>query len=380
MASDPDDPVPLQSTRGTPVTPEMERTFLQTQQDLVRRTEELARSEAHLRSALKAGRLVHWETDLLGGTRQWTPEAMELFGLNLPEGRGRFGGEADEFRMAMHPDDRHLAQTFYALADRQDWFPAEYRIIKADGSIRWLSGGGQVIERSSDGRAARMMNVVADVTDRKLAEEHNKMLMRELSHRAKNLLAVILSIATQTGRNAKSLDEFKSQFTLRLQSLAASHDLLVMQDWQGAVLAELVRDQLAPFIQTEASRLRASGPDVMVSPKAAEALGLALHELATNAVKYGALSVPAGHVSIAWEWDSSPERPGALQLRWVEQGGPPVTPPAHKGFGYIVCQRVVADLVGGAVEIEFLPEGLRWSVSIPASNVVTVARDTGQRS
>ena len=282
----------------------MERELLQAKQDLERRTEELAKSEAQYRSALKAGRLVHWETDLIAGTRTWTADAMALFGLTLADGQGHFGGESDEFRSAMHPDDRQLATTFYEQANKQDWFPAEYRIIKPDGTIRWLSGGGQVIARTADGKAARLMNVVADVTDRKSAEEHNKILMRELTHRAKNLLAVILSIATQTGRSATSFEEFKSRFTLRLQGLAASHDLLVMQNWQGASLSDLVRDQLAPFIETGSARLNASGPDVMLSPKAAEAIGLALHELATNAVKYGALSGTGGQVSICWGWDA----------------------------------------------------------------------------
>ena len=353
----------------------MERELLQAKQDLERRTEELAKSEAQYRSALKAGRLVHWETDLIAGIRTWTPDAMALFGLTLVDGQGHFGGESDEFKLAMHPDDRHLAKTFYEHADKQDWFPAEYRIIKPEGTVRWLSGGGQVIARTAEGKAARLMNVVADVTDRKITEEHNQILMRELSHRAKNLLAVVLSIAAQTGRSATSFEEFKLRFTLRLQSLAASHDLLVGQAWQGALLADLVRDQLAPFVETGSSRLNASGPDVILSPKAAEALGLALHELATNAVKYGALSGTAGQVSISWGWDTSSEIPTDLELRWVELGGPAVTPPTRKGFGYVVCQRVVTDLMGGKVEMCFPPEGMRWRLSIPPLNVVTGARE-----
>lgn len=275
----------------------------------------------------------------------------------------------------MHPDDRHLAKTFYEQADKHDWFPAEYRIIKSDGTIRWLSGGGQVIARSADGKAARLMNVVTDVTDRKLAEEHNNILMRELTHRAKNLLAVIISIATQTGRNTNSFEEFKPRLTQRLQSLAASHDLLVLKSWQGASLSDLVRDQLAPFVETGSSRLNVSGPEVMVAPKSAEALGMALHELATNAVKYGALSGTAGQVSIVWGWNTPLEIPSILKLQWIERGGPAVSQPKHKGFGYIVCQRVVTDLIGGTVQIYFRPEGLSWRLSIPATNFVTSRRE-----
>ena len=150
-------------------------------------TKKLAQSEARYRWALTAGQLVHWETDLIGGTKTWTKEAMALFGLSLVDGRGRFGGDADEFKLALHPDDRHLAQGFYELADKQDWFPVEYRIRRPDGTIRWLSGGGQVVARGPNGKAQRLINVVADVTDRKVAEEHVKFLMGEITHRSKKL-------------------------------------------------------------------------------------------------------------------------------------------------------------------------------------------------
>ncbi len=346
---------------------DVERDLLQAQQQLIRRTEELARSEAQLRSALKAGRLVHWETDLVSGVRHWTPEAMALFGLEIPDGVGRFGGDTDEFMLAVHPDDRHITPSFYAMADQQDWFPVEYRILKPDGSVRWLAGGAEVVARRPDGRAARLVNVIGDVTDRKLAEQHTELVMRELTHRAKNLLAVILSIATQTGRNAHSVEEFHDRFTARLQGLAASHDLLVLRSWQGASIREIVNSQLGPFVGAGSDRLRRSGPEVLVTPRAAEAIGLALHELATNAVKYGALSGPDGTVSIEWMWV-----PGSrdLQLRWTEHGGPKVTPPARKGFGHIVCERVVAELLGGTVSMEFAPEGARWQLTIPADHLV----------
>ena len=347
----------------------MERDLLEAKHSLERRTEELAKSEAQYRSALKAGRLVYWETDLANRTRTWTPEAMALFGLNLADGRGQLGGDQDEFKRAMHPNDRHLAKTFYELADKQDWFPAEYRIIKPDGTIRWLSGGGEVVSRDLNGKALRLMNVVADVSERKFAEEHRDVLMRELTHRAKNLLAVIQSIATQTGRSTSTFEDFQSRFMLRLQGLAASHDLLVLQNWQGASLAELVHNQLAPFIEQGSDRIRASGPDMMLTPKATEAIGLAFHELATNAVKYGALSGAEGNVSITWT-SLNDRKPGGIVLDWLERGGPSVRPPVQKGFGHIVCQRVVTDLLGGTVEMDYASEGLNWRLSIPSSNLV----------
>ena len=344
-----------------------ERDLLQAQQQLVRRTQELARSEAQLRSALKAGRLVHWETDLAAGIRHWTPEAMAMFGIDVPDRTGHFGGDSDEFYLAVHPDDRHMPPSFYEMADRQDWFPVEYRIVKPDGSVRWLAGGAEVVARRPDGRAARLVNVVGDITDRKLAEQHTELIMRELTHRAKNLLAVILSIATQTSRSANTVEEFHERFSSRLQGLAASHDLLVHRDWQGASIGEIAESQLAPFVDAGTDRLHLSGPEMIVTPRAAEAIGLAFHELATNAVKHGALSGASGTVTI--EWTQSPETKD-LQLCWIERGGPQVTPPTRKGFGHIVCERVVAQLLGGEVAMDFAPEGVRWTLRVPADHLV----------
>jgi two-component sensor histidine kinase len=282
-------------------------------------------------------------------------------------GRGRFGGDSDEFLLAVHPDDRHMTASFYELANRQDWFPVEYRIVKPDGSVRWLAGGGEVVARLPDGRAARLVNVVGDITDRKLAEQHTELIMRELTHRAKNLLAVILSIATQTSRSANTVEEFHERFSSRLQGLAASHDLLVHRDWQGASIGEIAESQLAPFVDAGTDRLHLSGPDMVVTPRAAEAIGLAFHELATNAVKHGALSGANGTVTIEWT-----QIPGSkdLRLRWIERGGPEVTPPTRKGFGHIVCERVVAQLLGGEVSMEFAPEGACWQLRVPADHLV----------
>ena len=186
--------------------------------------------EQRLSGALRAGQLVHWETDLITGTRTWTQEAMALFGLSLVDGRGHFGGDADEFRLALHSEDRYLADGFYELADKQDWFPVEYRIRRPDGTVRWLSGGGQVLARSAEGKAQRLINVVADVSERKIAEERIKFLMGEIIHRSKNLLSVVQAIASQTGRTVDTFEEFQKRFTQRLQGLAASHDLLVLRD------------------------------------------------------------------------------------------------------------------------------------------------------
>jgi len=178
---------------------------------------------------------------------------------------------------------------------------------------------------------------------------------------------VIVSIANQTGRSTSTFEEFHFRFTRRLQGLAASHDLLVLRNWQGASLADLARNQLAPFIEEGSDRMRASGP----SPQATEAIGLAFHELATNAVKYGSLSGLCGYVAITWTWrNNGNNQAGDVILDWRERGGPVVKPPVQNGFGHIVCGRVVTDILGGSVEMDYAEEGLRWRLSIPAPNVV----------
>jgi PAS domain S-box-containing protein len=343
---------------------------VQLENALARKTEELALSETRYRSALIAGRMGNWETDYVAKTRSWSQEGMKLFGLKLAAGNGRVGGEADEFRSALHPDDRHLVEEFQKLADTQDSFLAEYRVVLPDGSIRWLSGRGQVVARGADGKAQRLVSIVGDITERKTTEDHVRLLMRELAHRSKNLLAVVHAISVQTGRTALNVDEFNARFILRLKGLAASHDLLIDQNWQGAPLDQLVRDQLAPFVEAGSARLEIEGPHVLLSPEAAQAIGLALHELATNAVKHGSLSVPAGRTAISWELENSGAFPRQLRLRWTERGGPAVKLPSHKGFGHVVFERIVSASLKGKVVMDFDPQGLNWELTIPVENLL----------
>ena len=295
---------------------------------------------------------------------------MALFGISLADGHGHIGGDNDEYQNALHPDDRHLMHKFHELADQQDSFTSEYRTVHPDGTVLWLRGRGQVIARGPDGKAQRMVSIVTDVTDRKAAEDHIQFLMHEISHRSKNLLMVIQSIARRTARTAGTMEEFERRFERRLQGLAASHDVLVAENWHGAPLADLVRRQLVPFAEIEGSRVELAGPEIVVTAEAAQALGLAIHELATNAIKYGALSVPAGKVSVCWALQGEAS---ALALSWIEQGGPQVSPPQRKGFGHVVIGEMVERSLGGKVAMEFAGEGLRWSVVIPASNMVSEA-------
>ena len=358
--------------------PADEQELIASKQALERKTEELTEANRRLReseqrysNALAAGRMGTWETDLVARTRIWTKEGMALFGLTLPDGLGHVGGDHDEYRSALHPDDRHVMQEFHRLADRLDSFTSEYRVVWPDGTTLWLRGRGQVIARGPDGKAERLVSIVTDVTERKAAEDHIQFLLHEISHRSKNLLTVIQSIARRTARTAGSMEEFESRFERRLQGLAASHDVLVRENWHGAPLADLVRQQLVPFVEIHSSRFEIAGPDVVVTAEAAQAIGLAIHELATNAIKYGALSAPAGKVSVSWMFDGNPDAGEQLLLSWIEQSGPPVSPPSRKGFGHVVIGEMVERSLNGKVALEFASDGLKWRVSIPAGNLVS---------
>ena len=199
-------------------------------------------------------------------------------------------------------------------------------------------------------------------------EQRVNLLMREMAHRSKNILSVTQAIARQSLTQAGSLEDFEQQFSARLQSLADSHDLLTQADWAGTRLRDLVRSQLGHYLGGT-SQIEIEGPDLSLGPVAVPYLGLALHELSTNAAKHGALSVPEGRVAIRWGTVSD-ERGERLWLRWAETDGPPVVPPTRRGFGTDVTRRLVARALRGTVTFEFAETGVIWHLDAPAANLV----------
>jgi PAS domain S-box-containing protein len=336
----------------------------------VRLIQDLRDSETRYRGAVITGRIAAWETNMVTRTRIWTQEGMELFGLDLPGGRGHVGGDQDEFLRSLHPDDKHMMAQFHQTADQEDSYPAEYRIVRPDGRMLWVSGRGRVVARGSDGKAQRTLNIVMDITERKEAEQHIQLLMREISHRSKNLLSVVQSIASQTARGAGTPEKFHEAFTRRLQGLAASHDLLVEEDWRGVSLEELVRRQLAVFTDTGGNRLTVEGPKVRLSAQAAQAIGLVLHELGTNAIKHGSWSVPQGFVAMSWAFEPVSFE-GAVRISWTERYGPRIAAPEMKGFGHIVIEDMAQQATGGKVTMDFDPSGLIWTLLIPKECLVS---------
>ena len=201
--------------------------------------------------------------------------------------------------------------------------------------------------------------------------------MYELSHRSKNLLSVIQAMAQQTARRSPSTEHFLDRFNARIQGLASSQDLLVNQDWRGASLEDLVRQQLYPFADGEANRIEVKGPQIVVTPDAAQTIGLALHELATNASKYGALSGPAGRLTVQWTLEPVNGAPH-FRMSWREQGGPPVDPPEHSGFGRLLIERLTADKLNATPLLMFAREGVTWTFDAAAADILTAAAPDGE--
>jgi len=206
-----------------------------------------------------------------------------------------------------------------------------------------------------------------DITERKTSENHIRQLMNEVNHRSKNLLSVVQSIARQTA--AASPQDFVSGFSERVHALAASHDLLVKSQWQGVVITDLIRAQLGHFGDLVDRRIEISGPAVRLSAAAAQVIGMVVHELSTNASKYGALSNPDGSVQIGWQIAKTGVE-DRMSIRWAESGGPKVTVPKTCGFGTTVVKSMAEMSLDGHVELDFSPTGLMWSLSCPADKAL----------
>ena len=216
-----------------------------------------------------------------------------------------------------------------------------------------------------DGHSVIQCNV-RDITDRRRIENHNKLLMFEVNHRAKNLLSVVLSVAQHTARDGDPAT-FVARLSERIQGLAASQDLLVKTQWHGVELSDLVEAQLSHFKDLIGTRVMIEGPPMRLTPAIAQGIGLALHELATNAAKYGALSNDSGIVTISWQ--VTPLQVPMFFMSWLEQAGPAVARPAHKsGFGQTVIGRMVEASVGGKAEVDYRPGGLLWTLSAPLAD------------
>jgi len=214
------------------------------------------------------------------------------------------------------------------------------------------------------GTVTRWIGTHIDISEQKNREQHVRVIVDELSHRTKNLLTMVMAVARQTAQHATDLEQFQDRFLERLRALSDCHDLLAKDQRRGAAFKDLLAAQLRPFREAAKSQIETTGPSLLLKPEAVHYLGLAFHELATNASKHGALSVPQGHVSIRWLLD---EETDSIQVRWHESGGPPVTPPERKGFGHVVIERIVPQALNGTSVLDFTPTGVNWALRFPTS-------------
>jgi PAS domain S-box-containing protein len=244
--------------------------------------------------------------------------------------------------------------------------PNQQTIRTKDGRERLWSFVTSAMGTQSDGRRV-FVCVAQDVTERKAHEEQIRLLMGEVNHRAKNMLSLVQVIARQT--KGREPEDFIGCFTQRIQALAANQDLLTRNEWKGVDVEELVRAQLAHFADIVGSRIVVHGQKLHLNATAAQAIGLALHELATNAGKYGALSVDAGRVDVGWRLDDD-----IFAMSWTERNGPPVSRPEQRGFGSTVVDSMAKRTIGGEVELDYAPSGLGWRLTCPAANALESGR------
>ena len=329
------------------------------QSAVARREAELIESEERLRFALKAGRMGSWSLDLQTLQMITSEGCKETYGRPLSE-----PFTYDEARAAVHPDDRARRDGAMeeAIADGS-LLDVEYRLRTPAGEERWVQIRGQASYRA-DGTPLALIGVLQEITERKRAEEHRTLLANELSHRVKNSLAMVQAIVGQTLRKATSLEEAGATLEARIHAMAAANDLLVNERWQSASMRKLLQRTLAPFGINDGTHFELDGPDLKLPPSVAVALALGLHEMATNAAKYGALSQEGGVVRLSWEVVNG-LRPHRLQFTWIEIGGPPVTAPTRTGFGTKLIERVIASEIGGKAEIDYQPNGVIFKVAAP---------------
>ncbi len=223
--------------------------------------------------------------------------------------------------------------------------------------------------RDDRGNVVGAVNMLVDISDRKQSEAQQKMLIDELNHRVKNTLATVQSIAMQTARGAKSLDEFIGVFEGRLMGLGKTHDLLTSRKWSGARLDEVLGQELRSFAAADPNAVRMDGPEVTLKPRPAMAFAMALHEFAANAARHGSLSRPDGNVSVTWKVKRDKVAGDILALEWTEAGGPPVTSPKTQGFGLKLIERTITRDLDGDCEMTFARSGLHCEISVPLDGV-----------
>ncbi len=325
-----------------------------------------AEREAHesnewLRLAMQAGKVGLWDWDIVNDRIEWTDSLFAIYGIE----REQFVGTYASWLQGVHPDDRELVRNSIERSLRERVpYELEFRSFRANGDVLWLYANATVIYDGD--RPTNLVGATVDITERKQSEEQRDLLVAELSHRVKNNLATVVSIARQTLPRSGAFDGVRKTFEGRIQALAQTHARLAENNWVGVSLRTMLADELAPYRREDGRNMRIEGPDVNFDPKLSVALGMAFHELATNAAKYGALSVEDGFVEVGWE-----RQDDDLVVLWSESGGPAVEPPQRSGFGRLLLERAIAADLGGRAELDFATNGLRFRLVLPGHGRMT---------
>jgi len=329
-----------------------------------RGVERLEEAQEKLLAALDASSTGTWRWDIQMDVVEWDPAMVNVFGLNVRKAPRN----VKEFAALVHPDDRDYAMAVVGDAIKTGkTIEFEFRALLPGGEERWIYDRSRVTY-DVEKKPLYMIGACLDITGRKRAEERQSLLIHELNHRVKNTLATVQSLAIQTMRGAPNPEAFQSNFMARLMALSATHDLLTQTFWESTSLHEVLEAELRPHGGIDQQRIRARGEPVKLKPQQALSLGMAFHELATNATKYGALSSPQGHLSIDWSVEDSGNGARQLLIRWREEGGPSVDQPCHQGFGTRLIDRSIAHELGGASEASYHPTGLERLIRIPLAS------------
>jgi PAS domain S-box-containing protein len=317
-------------------------------------TRQLRQTERLRSLALAAGQMGSWEWNVARGSTAWDQGQCEIFGVDP----STFVPTVDSVRPLINPGDFELLErAFRKLSKNANTFQTEFRVLRPNGEIRWCTGTA-IANFDEQGRLIWLSGVTADITERKRAEERQILLAEEVDHRARNVVAVVQSIMRLT--RAETIDDYIGALDGRIGALSNAHRLLASSRWEGADLNRLVDEEFAPYRAGSKERVSVRGPVVVLPPATAQTIALALHELATNAAKYGALSSAAGHVDLTWRLNE-----GRLELSWKESDGPQISPPNRRGYGSRAIVAGIERQLGGIVKFDWQTNGLRCTLSVP---------------
>ena len=333
---------------------ELEQRVMERTAALEASTNRLLESEQRRSLALAAGNMGAWDWDLVTGSISWDEGQHAIYGVTP----GEFAVTPENIKVLVWPEDwEPLQRGMQAMLKHGTPHQAEFRVRRPNGEVRWCTSTAAASTNGA-GAVVRISGVTMDITERKEAEERQALLAREVDHRAKNAMAIVQSIVRLT--KATTTHDYIAIIEGRIKALSRAHALLSSSRWQGANLDKLVDEELAPYRTSHADRIDVGGPRVLLEPTMAQTLALSLHELATNAAKYGAFSSAAGKLSVHWEL-----RDETLQLHWRETGGPETHKPVKTGFGTQIITGSIERQLGGQAKFEWLPAGLSCVLTIP---------------